>query len=118
MKSTTLKSRKGQASTQHWRAMNAQCEMFESVIAPSTSVIGLHVILPRLCHCGAITAVIGASVGPHYGSLRCPVCERHRGWVSSETYHFIINTIDSFGRPTEPITVTFRNSRTSADTPL
>jgi hypothetical protein len=96
--------------------MSAQSDLF--VTSPSTSPIGLTVALERRpCLCGAVTVTIGSSVGPHYAVLKCPACNRHRGWLSAETFHFLCDVIDRFGRPTEPIVVR-TNSRASADNPL
>jgi hypothetical protein len=96
--------------------MNApvQLGMFAST-SPSSSPIGLHVILPQPCQCGEFIAVVGSSRGPHHASVICSRCEIHRGWVSGETDRFITTVIDKIGRPTEPITVS-SNSRKSADT--
>lgn len=96
-----------------------QIEMFGTVV-PSTSIVGLMVLLEeRPCQlCGSLEATIGASAGPHCASLICAACSRHRGWLSAATYSFITNTVDTFGRTHEPITVRFKNSRNRADTPL
>jgi hypothetical protein len=86
--------------------MSAQHDLFEPVTAASTSLIGMQVNLQRRpCLCGGVTITIGASVGPHYAALKCSACDRHRGWLSAETAHFLINIIDNFGRPTEPVVV-------------
>jgi hypothetical protein len=91
-----------------------QLSMFEST-SPSSSPIGLSVILPKRCsNCGADAAVIGSSRGPHHASLLCDCCGRHRGWLSGVTYNFISTIIDQFGRPVEPIEVTL-NSRSRVD---
>jgi hypothetical protein len=98
--------------------MSIQLDMFEPITAPSTSLLGLVMITEeRPCPCGERKVVIDASAGPHYGSLICTVCERHRGWLSGPTHSFITNIIDSVGRPTEPIVARFKNSRASVDTP-
>ena len=90
-----------------------QLSMFDTVTTPSSSPIGLDVILPRQCHdCGSDTAIIGSSAGPHHARLECRGCGRHRGWLSAGTFRFLSDVIDNFGRPTEPIIV---NSRKSAD---
>jgi hypothetical protein len=94
--------------------MIAQLDMFGATTL-STSLVGLHVTLPNACRCGATSAVLGSSSGPHYASLVCGACDRHRGWLSADTFNFISATIDNFGRPVEPITIRFSNSRVSAD---
>ena len=92
-------------------------DLFGDITLPSTSVIGLIVTLPHACICGATDNVIGSSSGPHHGRLKCIGCDRHRGWLSGTAYRFITDIIDFFGRPQAPISVTFKNSRTSADNP-
>jgi hypothetical protein len=48
-----------------------QLTMFETT-APSSSPIGLTVILPKPCgNCGLNSTIIGSSVGPHYARLNC-----------------------------------------------
>jgi hypothetical protein len=96
--------------------MNApiQLSMFGTVTTPSSSPIGLDVILPRQCDCGSDAAIVGSSAGPHHARLECRGCGRHRGWLSAGTFRFLSDVIDNFGRPTEAITVT-TNSRKSAD---
>jgi hypothetical protein len=85
--------------------MNAQLAMFETA-APSSSPIGLTVILPKPCgNCGSDSAIIGSSRGPHHANLLCECCSRHRGWLSGTTYKFLSDVIENFGRPTEPILV-------------
>ena len=92
----------------------SQALLFPELAPPSSSVIGLEVILPRSCQCGEPVAVIGSSRGPHHASLACSCCGVHRGWVSGETYRFIGTIIDTFGRPVKPINVT-TNSRARVD---
>jgi hypothetical protein len=92
-----------------------QLAMF-SVTTPSSSPVGLTVILPSLCrNCGYDTAIIGSSAGPHYARLNCAGCECHRGWLSGETFNFLSDVIDNFGRPTEPVEVRRNQSAQSAD---
>jgi hypothetical protein len=82
-----------------------QIDMF-SAVAPSTSVVGLAIIVPRACgNCGAVEVVVGSSAGPHHARLNCRSCGRHSGWMSGTSYSFITKIIEHFGRPTEPITV-------------
>jgi hypothetical protein len=97
--------------------MSTQLTMFGSTVS-SAAVIGLAVMLPRPCCCGAVVATIGSSAGPHHARLQCAGCETHRGWLSRESYEFIAGVVEEFGRPEQPITVRFKNSRTSADKPL
>jgi hypothetical protein len=96
---------------------SAQLTLFGSTVS-STSVLELAVRLPRPCWCGSAVATIGSSAGPHHGRLRCAGCETHRGWLSRESYEFIAAVIDEFGRPDQPITIRFKNSRTNANDPL
>ena len=94
-----------------------QLNLFGDVTQASTSVLGLIVALPSACTCGETDTRIGSSAGPHFASLRCSACGKHRGWVSAVTFHFITDAIDKAGgRPAEPISVRFKNSRISADT--
>jgi hypothetical protein len=94
--------------------MSSQALLFPELAPPSSSVIGLEVILPRPCWCGDCIAVVGSSCGPHHASFECGHCGIHRGWMSGETYRFISTIIDTIGRPLEPIRVT-TNSRTRVD---
>jgi hypothetical protein len=95
--------------------VSAQLTLFDSTVS-STSVIGLEVKVPwQPCRCGAVTATIGSSAGPHHASLHCARCDNFRGWLCAESYRFINAVIDEFGRPDQPITVKLRNSRISAD---
>jgi hypothetical protein len=100
--------------------MNApvQLSMFEST-SPSSSPIGLTVIVPKPCsNCGSDAAVIGSSRGPHHASLLCECCGGHRGWLSGSTYKFLSDVIENFGRPAEPILVRQNQSPPSgADKP-
>jgi hypothetical protein len=82
-------------------------DLFGSTIAaPSTSIIGLTVILPRPCHaCGSFKAVIGSSAGPHCARYVCGDCCLFLSWMRAETYAFVCDVVDNFGRPTEPITI-------------
>ena len=98
--------------------MNApvQLSMFAAT-TPSSSPVGLAVVLPKPCrNCGYDTAIVGSSTGPHHASLACSCCGVRRGWVSAATYRFISTIIDTFGRPVEPIVVT-TNSRAGVDDP-
>jgi hypothetical protein len=98
--------------------MNApvQLAMFETT-APSSSPIGLSVILPKPCgDCGSDSTIVGSSAGPHYARLNCECCGRHRGWLSGTTYKFLSDVIESFGRPAEPIHIRYDQSVPITDT--
>jgi hypothetical protein len=93
-----------------------QLSMFEST-SPSSSPIGLSVIVPKLCsNCGSDSAVVGSSRGPHHASLLCECCEAHRGWLSGSTYKFLSDVIANFARPTEPILIRHNQSVPTTDT--
>ncbi len=94
--------------------MSAQLTLFGSTVS-STSVLRLEVKLPRTCWCGAAVTILGSSAGPHHARLECIRCGVHRGWLSRDSYQFIVAVVDKFGRPDQPIAVTFKNSRFSAD---
>ncbi len=97
--------------------MSAQLTLFGSTVS-STSVLGLEVKMPwRPCQCGAVTATIGSSAGPHCASLHCTRCDSFQGWLCAESYYFVAGIVDHFGRPTDPIIVKPKNSRASADAP-
>jgi hypothetical protein len=100
--------------------MNApfQLSMFEST-SPSSSPIGLSVILPSQCrNCCSDGAVVGSSRGPHHASLLCECCGGHRGWLSGTTYSFLSDVTENFGRPTGPIEIRHNQSPPSgADNP-
>ena len=82
-----------------------QLTLFESS-TPSTSIIGLTVILPRPCRsCGETATTIGSSRGPHHAALHCVACGTHVGWMGRESYDFVIAIVDRFGRPDTAITV-------------
>jgi hypothetical protein len=75
-------------------------------IAGSTSLVGLHAVMPDGCPvCGAHHAVLGSSKATHAACFRCAQCDRHRGWASAAFTGFVESIIDQFGRPTAPILV-------------
>ena len=76
-----------------------QSELFGGTTMPSTSIVGLMVVLEERqpCPCGSLTTIIGTSRGPHRASLQCACCQRHRGWLSTETHDFITEFVDLFG---------------------
>jgi hypothetical protein len=79
--------------------------------ADPNNLVGLRVEMPTPCpSCARNVATIGEGRGPHKASLHCTACERHRGWMSIEAFHFVSDLVRRFGRPTEPIVV-----RTSRD---
>jgi hypothetical protein len=83
----------------------AQMDMFGSTV-PSTSLIGLTVILPRACRaCGESMAVVGSSKGPHSAALFCVSCNKHVAWMGREAFDFVSAVVDRFGRPEDAIVV-------------
>ncbi len=84
-----------------------QSELFDSAAgvapAPTDPLHGLSVRLPTACRCYSELAVIGPGKSPHAASLHCCECETHRGWIGHQTHKFLTETINQFGRPTEPI---------------
>jgi hypothetical protein len=69
-------------------------------------LIGLPVIMEGCpCQCGATTATLGSSKGPHSASVHCDGCGVHRAWISHATGSFILDIINKFGRPVEPIII-------------
>jgi hypothetical protein len=95
--------------------MSAQISMFEST-SPSSSPIGLSVIVPKPCrNCGSDSAVIGSSRGPHHASLLCEGCGGHRGWLSGATFKFLSDVIEHCGRPTEAIEIRHNQSVPTTD---
>jgi hypothetical protein len=96
----------------------AQLSMFGAPTTPSSSPVSLSVILPKPCrNCGYDTAIVGSSAGPHYARLNCCSCGCHRGWLGGQTFHFLSDVIDNFGRPTEPILIRRNQSALRADSP-
>jgi hypothetical protein len=83
-----------------------QFDLFGDVTIPSTSLLGLAVILPRLCRaCDETMATIGSSKGPHHAALHCVGCGNHVGWLGRESFDFVCAIIDHFGRPEAAIVV-------------
>ena len=82
-----------------------QTDLFGSTV-PSTSLIGLTVVLPRPCRsCGETATTVGSSKGPHHAALHCVACGRHVGWMSQESFNFVCAIVDRFGRPEDAIVV-------------
>jgi hypothetical protein len=87
-----------------------QLTLFEST-TPSTSIVGLTVILPRPCRsCGETATILGSSRGPHCAELHCVACGRHVGWMSQESFNFVCAIVDRFGRPEDAIVVRHSNT--------
>jgi hypothetical protein len=71
---------------------------------PSTSPLGLLVVLPLACECGAHEAVIGSSRACHHAKLTCARCGRFATWLSPSALAGINEQIDYIGgRPAAPI---------------
>jgi hypothetical protein len=95
--------------------MTKQLDMFDAPIGTATvavltppnvtPLVGIPVRLPNQCGCGAVSASIVPGRGPHLAGLRCDFCSKHRGWVSREAHQFVAETVERFGRPTEPIEI-------------
>ncbi len=82
-----------------------QLDFFAGTTAPSTSMVGLLIRLPRECRCGSVEFTIGSSKNFHHAGLFCADCGAHGGWMSGESFSFINGIIDQFGKPTAPIIV-------------
>ena len=92
-----------------------QLSMFGAT-TPSSSPVGLEVILPKPCRsCGPAITTVGSSKGPHHASVACSCCGIHRGWLSGETFQFLCDIIDNFGRPTEPVVIRYNQSVPTTD---
>jgi hypothetical protein len=86
-------------------AIGDQPDLFGAT-APSTGIVGLIVVPPSRCpSCSSPNATIGSSAGPHAARLTCIGCGRHRGWLSAESFGFIAEIANKFGRPTTPIVI-------------
>ena len=96
-----------------------QPDMFaaEPSTEPSTNsdLVGLAITLPEPCpRCSGHDAVIGIGRGPHKASIMC-CCGRHLGWMSIATFNFVAETVQQFGRPSEPISVTRKPPTATAE---
>jgi hypothetical protein len=93
----------------------SQLDLFRQVVPlpPHDRSHGLLVQMPTPCRCCAALATIGEGRGPHAAAMLCVECDVHRGWVSHATHKFLIELINKFGRPTEPI-VLLRGRQPSA----
>jgi hypothetical protein len=89
--------------------------MSQQVLA-SSPWIGLAVEIERglLC-CDNNIAIIGASTAMHAASLRCAKCGRHRGWLPAAAIPFLEQTMQHFGRPTEPIVLRMEHINMARD---
>jgi hypothetical protein len=90
----------------------SQLDLFVSLPELRGPLTGLAVRLPEHCCCGSDVARIGPPAGPHLAELRC---EHHRGWLPRQAHQFLIELINKFGRPTEPIVI--RRGRLPCSTP-
>lgn len=80
-----------------------QADLFQET-APSDPLIGRTVTLDKPCDkCGTTAAIIEPGRGPHVGELRCRNCNKHRQWMSRETYtafaKFVAEIAATFGAP-------------------
>jgi hypothetical protein len=84
-----------------------QLDLFRQVapLPPHDRSHGLSVQMAMPCRCGATLAVIGPGKAPHAAALHCEGCDVHRGWVSHATHRFLIELINRFGRPVEPVAI-------------
>jgi hypothetical protein len=94
-----------------------QLDLFRQVVPlpPHDRSHGLAMQMPSVCQCGTALAVIGPGKGPHAAALHCAECDVHRGWVPHATHRFLIELINRFGQPAEPIVV--RQGRQPCSTP-
>lgn len=68
---------------------------------PAGPLDGLAVRLPDRCRCGRDVA----RVGPHLAALECAHCRTFRGWLPREAHQFLIEIVNKFGQPIEPIAI-------------
>jgi hypothetical protein len=90
------------------RAMTAtrelQPDLFGTTVTPSTSALGLLVVLPHACPCGSTTGAIGSSCGPHAAKAVCAQCGKFLRWLPATALAGINEQIDHIGgRPAAPI---------------
>jgi hypothetical protein len=82
-----------------------------SMFAPSSDIapiIGQRVELRRSrdvdCpKCKSRIGIIGEGVGPHWASINCSYCGRHRAWMPAKLTGALIEAVKAFGRPEQPI---------------
>jgi hypothetical protein len=82
-----------------------QSDLFVTTPEQRGPLFGLAVKLPDMCRCGNDVARVGAPVGPHLAELRCTMCPLHRGWLPRAAHRFLIEIVNRFGRPAEPIAI-------------
>jgi hypothetical protein len=92
-----------------------QSDLFLETAPSSDPLIGRPVTLDTPCRtCGSTTALIESGCGPHLGELRCRNCNKHRQWISRESYvaiaEFVAEIGDRFGL-TFPINFRSLNTR-------
>ncbi|WFU37595.1 hypothetical protein QA640_24315 [Bradyrhizobium sp. CB82] len=85
--------------TEQQRRQSADAQSSLPLIA---LVIKLDRLIDRERPCCDNVAVIGSDA-KHNASLVCAACGSHRGWLSTPAITFILETLQRFGRPTEPI---------------
>jgi hypothetical protein len=68
-------------------------------------VHGLAVRLPDTCSCGSRASVISEGPGRHSASLFCSQCRSNRGLVPLQVHAFLIEIVNTFGRPAAPIEI-------------
>jgi hypothetical protein len=73
------------------------------VLAHADPLIGVTARPDDDCTWGEGVAVIEAAPQPHAGALICANCGKHRGWLPNRARDLILETINRFGRPNEPI---------------
>jgi hypothetical protein len=82
-----------------------QPDMFVTTPEERGPLVGLAVRLPDRCRCDSDVARIGPPVGPHLAELRCAHCGQHRGWLPRQAHSFLVETVQKFGRPVDPIAI-------------
>ena len=68
-------------------------------------VTGIEIKMSRRCRCQHDLFVVGSGRGAHRASLHCTRCARHCGRLSHQVAKFLLDVIEHFGRPTEPVCV-------------
>ena len=84
--------------------LTGQLNLFPTT-TPSTSALGLLVVLTQACGCGSTTGVVGSSAGPHIARRGCAQCGKFHSWMPAADFNFVAAVIDVSGRPSEPIVV-------------
>jgi hypothetical protein len=96
-----------------------QVDLFPETAPQPDPLIGRTVTMDAPClACGSTTALIGPGRGPHLGELRCRSCNKHRQWISRESYtaiaKFVAKIANTFGAPE---TINFRSLNTRCIAP-